>query len=160
MVHQVMSADVNTSTMTMSDESDESDESSTSSDEGTLLVGPRASWSATPLASALCIVHCSVECIFSSPPLGVHTGCSVSTWSAIDFEQCAISNVTQRKIQGGTLDSHRATTLTIEGKKRESSPSFKQNNLVRHLRGSFKMRKLEIKRLFNCTFGSGWPHQN
>ena len=57
--------------MTMSDESDESDESSTSSDEGTLLVGPRASWSATPLASALCIVHCSVECIFSSPPLGV-----------------------------------------------------------------------------------------
>ena len=78
---------VETSTMTMSDESDESDESSTSSDEGTLLVGPRASWSATPLASALCIVHCSVECIFSSPPLrGSANRGSVSTWSAIDFE--------------------------------------------------------------------------
>ena len=115
---------VETSTMTMSDESDESDESSTSSDEGTLLVGPRASWSATPLASALCIVHCSVECIFSSPPLGVHTGCSVSTWSAIDFEQCAINDVTQRKIQGGTLDSHRATTLTIEGKKKRALSLF------------------------------------
>ena len=35
--------------------------SSTSSDEGTLLVGPRASWSATPLASALCTVHCALS---------------------------------------------------------------------------------------------------
>ena len=97
--------------------------SNTSSDEGTLLVGPRASWSATPLASALCIVHCSVECIFSSPPLrGSANRGSVSTWSAIDFGQCAISNVTQRKIVGGTLDSHRATTLTIEGKRERALP--------------------------------------
>ena len=134
--------------------------SSTSSDEGTLLVGPRASWSATPLASALCIVHCSVECIFSSPPLGVHTGCSVSTWSAIDFEQCAINDVTQRKIQGGTLDSHRATTLTIEGKKRERSPSFRQNNSVRHFKGIFFNRRLLLDQCLLVILRDCWPGQS
>ena len=79
----------------------------------------------SPVHCVLCIVHCrSVECIFSSPPLGVQTGWSVSTWSAIDFEQCAINDVTQRIILVGTLDSHRATTLTIEGKKERELSLF------------------------------------
>ena len=137
--------------------------SSTSSDEGTLLVGPRASWSATPLASALCIVHCSVECIFSSPPLGVHTGCSVSTWSAIDFEQCAINDVTQRKIQGGTLDTWTATGqphLQSKVKKRERSPSFRQNNSVRHFKGIFFNRRLLLDQCLLVILRDCWPGQS